>query len=315
MNEVVVIAGPTASGKTSVSIEIAKKINAEIISADSVQVYKGLDIGSAKIKKEEMEGIKHYMIDEIDTTYDYSMVEFNKTATKYIEQIIKKGKTPMIVGGTGFYIQSLIKDIDFTEEKKNIKLINDLYQKAQEKGNEYVHSLLKEIDEESYRKIHPNNLKKVIRAIEYYNNTKTPISDINKLQKEKKYKYDVKFFVLYFEDRQLLYERVDERVDEMIENGLVKEIEELIKKDKTIIERNSMQAIGYKEIIEYLNQEITLTEAINKIKKNTRHLVKRQYTWFKNQEKNAIWIPVDNYNCNAKKVAEEIISKIDVKKE
>lgn len=309
MNKVIVIAGPTASGKTSVSIEVAKRLDSEIVSADSVQVYKKLDIGSAKITEDEKQNVVHHMIDIVDPTSDYSMADFKELADKEIEDIINRNKIPMIVGGTGFYIQSLIRDINLNEEDDDNSYRLELEKIASEKGNEYVHEMLKDIDEVSYEKIHANNLKRVIRALEYYKKNNKPISLHNEEEKEKDYKYDTKFFVLYFDDREKLYERCDARVDKMINDGLIDEVKELlangVSKDGT-----AMQAIGYKEVIEYLEDKITKEEMITKIKTNTRHLVKRQYTWFKHQEENAIWIAVDKFNYDIKKIADEIIKNI-----
>ncbi|MCQ2978290.1 MAG: tRNA (adenosine(37)-N6)-dimethylallyltransferase MiaA [Clostridia bacterium] len=309
MNKVVVIAGPTASGKTAVSIKVAKKINSEIVSSDSVQVYKGLDIGSAKVTNEEIDNVVHHMIDVVDPKVNFSMADFKEMADKEIEKIISENKIPMIVGGTGFYIQSLLRDIELKEEDNDYSYREELEKLASEKGNEYVHEMLKEIDIKSYETIHANNLKRVIRALEYYKMNNEPISLHNETEKEKDYKYDTKFFVLYFKDRDKLYERCDMRVDIMIENGLVDEVRNIldsgVSKDST-----AMQAIGYKEVIEYLDNIISYEEMVNKIKINTRHLVKRQYTWFKHQEENAIWIAVDEFNYDTSKIADEIVKNI-----
>lgn len=310
MDKVIVIAGPTASGKTSISVELAKKLSSEIVSSDSVQVYEGLDIGSAKIKEEEKENIIHHMIDVVSPLKDFSMAEFKKMAEEAINEIIKKGKTPIIAGGTGFYIQSLIRDVELSNEEEDITFRNKLEEEAKKYGNAYVHEKLKNIDETSYKNIHPNNLRRVIRALEYYKNNNAPISKHNEVEKEKGYKYDVKFFVLSFNDREKLYERTDNRVDLMIKEGLVEEVRALLEKG---IKKDSaaMQAIGYKEVIEYIEEKITYEEMINKIKINTRHLVKRQYTWFKHQVKDAIWIEVDTLGLNKEKILEEIMKHLD----
>ena len=305
MNKVIVIAGPTASGKTGVSIELAKKLKSEIVSADSVQVYKDMTIGSAKVREDEKQNIPHYMIDIKDPKDGYSMADFRREAQEHIDEILSRGITPIIAGGTGFYIQSVLRDLNLTEEDEDLEFREELEREAKEKGNEYVHNKLKEIDKVSYVKIHPNNLKRVIRALEFYKHNGRPISEHNIEEKEKDFKYDTCFIVLYFKDRDKLYERCDMRVDEMIKEGLVDEVKHLI--DNGVPKDGvAMQAIGYKEVVEYLDGLITEEEMISKIKLNTRHLVKRQYTWFKNQIPDSIWIPVDELNLDKEKIVCEI---------
>lgn len=289
----IIIAGPTACGKTDSSIYLAKKINGEIISADSMQVYKYMDIGTAKIKKNEMQGIKHYLIDEFFPDEDFSIAKFKNLATKYIEEIYAKGKIPILVGGTGFYINSVIYNNDFKETEKHDTLRNSLAKEAKEKGNIHLHKKLLEIDEISAQKIHPNNVKKVIRAIEFFQQTGKKISQHNEEEKKKEKAYDVSFFILNM-PREKLYERIDLRVNLMIENGLLKEVQSLLEK-KYKKELVSMQGIGYKEIIAYLEGKISFEEAIYIIKRDTRHFAKRQLTWFKNQAEDAIWLDTNQF--------------------
>ncbi len=306
MDRVIVIAGPTASGKTDISIKIAEALNGEVVSADSVQVYKTLDIGSAKIKEDEKCNIAHYMIDVVEPDTDYSIADFSKKADESIKEILSKGKTPLIVGGTGFYIQSLIRDVEFEETKRDDEYRLHLEELARVRGNEYVHNMLKEVDRESFEKIHGNNVKRVIRALEFYKETGKKISEHNATEKEKQNKYDTKFFVLYFEDRNILYDRVNMRVDMMVDEGLFEEVKSLLDKGLKST-HTSMSAIGYKEVIEYFDGKVTKEEAIENIKLNTRHLVKKQYTWFRHQEKNAIWIHIDTLKYDKEKIAGEIL--------
>lgn len=298
MNKLVIITGPTAVGKSDLSIELAKRINGEIISADSIQVYKGLDIGSAKITEEEMQGIPHHLIDVLSPKDDFNIYIFKEMASNAIKEIVKKGKIPIIVGGTGFYIQSVIYDIDFKEED-NSEIRNELEKVLDEKGSEYLHNMLREIDEESAEKIHPNNTKRVIRAIEYYKLNDRPISEHNVEEKAKDAVYDAKYFVLT-DDREKLYKKINERVDKMIDSGLVDEVEGLLSLglDSSY---NSMQGIGYKEVVDYLDGKTTLEVAIDNIKKNTRHFAKRQLTWFR-REDNVIWVDKSKYDYDNERI-------------
>ena len=298
MNKLVIITGPTAVGKSDLSIELAKRINGEIISADSIQVYKGLDIGSAKITEEEMQGIPHHLIDVLSPKDDFNIYIFKEMASNAIKEIVKKGKIPIIVGGTGFYIQSVIYDIDFKEED-NSEIRNELEKVLDEKGSEYLHNMLREIDEESAEKIHPNNTKRVIRAIEYYKLNDRPISEHNVEEKAKDAVYDAKYFVLT-DDREKLYKKINERVDKMIDSGLVDEVEGLLSLglDSSY---NSMQGIGYKEVVDYLEGKTTLEVAKDNIKKNTRHFAKRQLTWFR-REDNVIWVDKSKYDYDNERI-------------
>nr|WP_317358426.1 tRNA (adenosine(37)-N6)-dimethylallyltransferase MiaA [uncultured Tyzzerella sp.] len=290
----IIIAGPTACGKTDSSILLAKKINGEIISADSMQVYKYMDIGTAKIKEEEKQGIKHYLIDEFYPDEDFSIAIFKEMATKYIEEIQNKGKIPILVGGTGFYINSVIYNNDFNKIDKDDSYRKELEQLAINKGNDFLHNMLKNVDEKSAEAIHQNNVKKVIRALEYYKLTGEKISEHNEREKQREKAYNTTFFVLNM-DREKLYNRINLRVDIMVKNGLVNEVKSLLEKGykKNLV---SMQGIGYKEIIKYLEGEYSLDYGVEIIKRDTRHFAKRQLTWFKHQSQDAIWIDVNNFN-------------------
>lgn len=284
----VIIAGPTATGKTKCAVELAKAINGEIISADSIQVYKGMDIGSAKVTFEEMCGVKHHLIDVLEPTQDFNITVFQTLAKNAMDEIYSRGKVPIIAGGTGFYIQSVLYDIDFTENEDNNEIREALTRISLEKdGKDILFAMLKDIDPESADVIDKNNIKRVIRAIEFYKLSGKKISEHNKSQSSKEAAYDARFFVLT-DDRKVLYERIDKRVDKMIELGLVEEVRNLLNKG---LKRDmvSMQGIGYKEIVSYLMGEISLDEAIYIIKRDTRHFAKRQITWFK-REKDVIWL-------------------------
>ncbi len=288
----VILSGPTACGKTNLSISLAKRIKAEIISADSMQVYKGFDIGTAKVTKEEMQGVPHYLIDEMDPDEECNVFEFQSRAKHYIEDIHSRGKIPMIVGGTGFYIQSVLYDIDFSREGAERSYRQKLEQLAEEKGNLFLHEKLKEIDPDAAGAIHPNNQKRVIRALEFYHETGDKISDHNRIQQQKESPYQFAYFVLN-RQRDLLYDRINQRVDLMIKNGLVEEVERLLK-EGCQEEYLSMQGLGYKEIIPFILGKCSLEEVTDLLKKNTRHFAKRQITWFK-REKDVCWINYEDF--------------------
>lgn len=283
----VILTGPTAVGKTALSIKLASEIGGEIISADSMQVYRQMDIGSAKIKPEEMGGITHHLIDILEPEEEFNVCLFEKLALEAMEQIYERGHIPVVVGGTGFYIQALLYQIDFTEEETDTAYRDKLWQLGEEKGNHYLHELLRKVDPESAEEIHENNRKRVIRALEFYENCGKPISTHNKEQRQKTSAYNSCYFVLT-DDRKKLYERIESRVDQMLSKGLVDEV-------RTLKERGcnasmvSMQGLGYKEILEYLDGRCSLLEAVEKIKKETRHFAKRQLTWFR-REKDVIWL-------------------------
>ena len=300
-NKVLIIAGPTAVGKTNLSIELAKKLNGEIVSTDSMQIYKYMDIGSAKITKEEMDGVKHHMIDVVDPDTPFSVAEYKNLASKCIEDIISRGKLPILVGGTGLYINALTCNMDFTEAESDIEYRKELEELADKYGNEYIHKMLKDIDEKSYNDIHYNNRKRVIRALEVYKLTNKPFSSFNVGDELYNGPYDVKYFVLNM-DREKLYDRINLRVDIMIKNGLIEECIRLKNMGYTS-SMQSMQGIGYKEIFYYLENKISLNEAIELIKKGSRNYAKRQLTWFR-RDPRAIFLDKDTLD------EKEIFSKI-----
>lgn len=283
----IILTGPTAVGKTKLSISLAKAVNGEIISADSMQVYQQMDIGTAKITPEEMQGIKHYLIDEFSPEEDFNVVKFKEYAVKYMEEIYAKGKVPIIVGGTGFYIQALLYDIQFDKTEDDHSYRGELEELAASKGATYLHEKLREIDPKSAEIIHANNVKRVIRAIEFYHQNGYPISEHNEEQSQNESPYNYAYFVLNHE-RSILYQRIDKRVDQMLELGLVEEVKKLYDQgyDLSLV---SMQGLGYKEIISYFEGEISLEEAVYCIKRDTRHFAKRQITWFK-RERDVIWV-------------------------
>lgn len=283
----VILTGPTAVGKTALSIKLASEIGGEIISADSMQVYRQMDIGSAKIKPEEMDGIPHHLIDILEPEEEFNVCLFEKLALEAMEQIYERGHIPVVVGGTGFYIQALLYQIDFTEEETDTAFRDKLWQLGEEKGNHYLHELLRKVDPESAEEIHENNRKRVIRALEFYENSGKPISTHNKEQRQKTSAYNSCYFVLT-DDRKKLYERIESRVDQMLSKGLVDEVRTL-KEQGCNASMVSMQGLGYKEILEYLDGRCSLLEAVEKIKKETRHFAKRQLTWFR-REKDVIWL-------------------------
>lgn len=285
--KVVVILGPTASGKTSLSIELAKQINGEIVSCDSMQIYKDMNIGSAKPTKEEMQGIPHYIMDEIEPTQRFSVAEYKRRAEKKIEEILKKNKTPIIVGGTGLYLNSLIYGIEYKEIEFDKEYRAKLMKSAEtEDGLKQLYEQAKKIDEDAIKKISENDKKRIIRILEIYHSTGKNKTEQDKLSRTKEIKYDYRIFGINIE-RPILYERINKRVDIMIEQGLIQEVKDLIEKYPTF--QTAMQAIGYKEIVQYFNQELTKEEAIEKIKQETRRYAKRQITWFKRIE-NVKWI-------------------------
>lgn len=305
----IVIAGPTASGKTSLSVELAKKVNGEIISADSMQVYRHMNIGTAKVTEQEKQGICHHLVDILEPNEVFNIQIFQKLAKKAIEEIHKKGKIPILVGGTGFYIQSVIYDIDFEETHSDSLYRIEQEKIAAEKGNIFLHGLLKDVDVDSYNKIHPNNVKRVIRALEYYQQTGKRISEHNEQEMKKTTPYDLLFYVLTM-DRDLLYSRIDQRVDKMFEEGLIEEVIDLRKMGFTK-ELISMQGIGYKEIFYALDGCYSEEEAKYTIKRDTRHFAKRQLTWFR-REKGVSWVNVGEYDFNNKNILSKIIKDIEV---
>lgn len=282
----IILTGPTAVGKTELSLKLAKAVNGEMISADSMQVYRFMDIGTAKIMPEEMQGISHHLIDVLDPTEDFNVVIFQQMAKQAMEEIYSKGKIPIVVGGTGFYIQALLYDTEFeeTDESAYRKELTEYYEQY---GAHMLHEQLREIDPVSYETIHENNVKRVIRALEFYHDTGYPISIHNNEQRQKQSPYNFEYFVLN-EKREILYDRIEKRIDIMIEEGLVEEVRKLLSMGCTK-DMISMQGLGYKEIIPYLNGECSLEESVYILKRDTRHFAKRQLTWFR-REKEVTWV-------------------------
>lgn len=304
----IILTGPTAVGKTKLSIELAKEVNGEIISADSMQVYKHMDIGSAKIKKEEMCGVSHHLIDVLEPDEEFHVVRFQEMAKQAMEEIYAKGKVPILAGGTGFYIQAVVKDIDFSKETEKSPVREELEKLAEEKGCAYLHERLQQVDPKSAEKIHANNVKRVIRALEYFELTGKPISLHNEEEAAKESPYNVAYFVLN-DVRERLYERIDARVDAMLQEGLVEEVSGLAKKGYTK-DMVSMQGLGYKEILSYLDGSYTLDEAVYILKRDTRHFAKRQLTWFK-REKDVIWVNKQDFHYEENEILNYILENCE----
>ena len=304
----IVIAGPTACGKTDISIDLAEKIGGEIISGDSMQVYKYMDIGTAKATKEEMRDIPHYLVDELYPDEEYNVMLFQQKAKQYMEGIYSRGHIPIIVGGTGFYINALVYDNDFSEEEES-EIRKELYAVAENEGAAKLHAMLAEVDPEYAANIHHNNVKRVARALEYYRLTGEKMSEHNKNAKEKETPYNLAFFVLNM-DREKLYERINLRVDIMMNNGLEQEVRKLIEMGYSP-ELVSMQGLGYKEFIPYFNGEISLEQVVDGIKKYTRRFAKRQLTWFRGQT-NGTWL--DMGTLSKDKALEIMLDELKTKK-
>ena len=303
----VVLTGPTAVGKTGLSIQLAKCIKGEIISADSMQVYKGMDIGSAKITEAEMCGVPHHLIDVLEPWEEFNVVVFQQKCKECMEGIYERGHIPILAGGTGFYIQAVLRDIDFAENEENSEYRHMLEALAEEKGPEYLHQMLLEVDPKAAEAIHANNVKRTIRALEYYHQTGEKISDHNEREAIKENAYNACYFVLN-DERSLLYERIEQRVDEMLENGLVEEVRRLVENGCTR-DMVSMQGLGYKEIVDYLEGRCTLEEAVYVIKRDTRHFAKRQLTWFK-REKEVIWVDKQAFSYDNQKILQFMMRKM-----
>lgn len=308
----ILIAGPTASGKTKTSVLLAKAIGGEIISADSMQIYKGMDIGTAKIKPEEMEGIPHYMIDEWAPDFPCSVAVFKEKVKAYLEVIYAKGKIPILVGGTGFYINAILYDTQFEETEADTAYRQELENIAKNQGTLVLHEQLRLVDPKSAEMIHPNNVKRVIRALEYYKDTGIPISEHNEKEKEKRMEnespYDYTFFALSM-DRGILYERINLRIDQMVEEGLVAEVKQFFAAGLSE-DLPSMKAIGYKEFFPYFKGEQSLESCIEKLKQNTRNYAKRQLTWFRHQA-NPTFIEVDQLEFNATLIVREMLNILE----
>lgn len=303
----IILTGPTAVGKTKASIGLAKAIGGEIISADSMQVYRHMDIGSAKITKEEMADVPHYLIDVLEPEEEFHVVRFQQMAKAAMADIYSRGKIPIIVGGTGFYIQALLYDIDFTENEGDSVYREKLEALAKEKGAAYLHGQLAMVDPKSAEEIHANNIKRVIRALEFYHQTGQKISEHNERERQKESPYQFCYFVLN-DRRECLYERIDQRVDQIIRNGLVQEVQTLKERGCTK-QMVSMQGLGYKEIFSYLEGDCSLEEAVYIIKRDTRHFAKRQLTWFK-RERDVIWVQKDELNYDDKKLLQSLLESI-----
>lgn len=306
----IILTGPTAVGKSALSVELAKKINGAVISADSMQVYRHMDIGSAKITPEEMQGVTHYMIDELEPDEEFHVVRFVTMAKEYLKEIYADGKIPIIAGGTGFYIQALLYDIDFTEQQCDETYRRQLEDLAREHGAEYLHGILRKVDPASAEAIHANNIKRVIRALEFYHLSGKKISEHNETERQKQSPYNFAYFVLT-DERAKLYERIDRRVDAMIEAGLVEEVKKLKSKGCSR-EMVSMQGLGYKEILAYLDGGCTLEEAVYIIKRETRHFAKRQLTWFK-RERDVIWLDKQAFGYDDAAILKDMISILEEK--
>lgn len=303
----IIITGPTAVGKTDLSIQIAKAVNGEIISADSMQVYRHMDIGTAKIRPEEMQNVPHHLIDCLEPFEEFNIYLFQKMALRAIDDILSRGKLPIIVGGTGFYIQSVLKGVDFSDEEKNTAYREHLQKIADEQGAQALHDMLLKTDPAAAEKIHANNIKRVIRALEYYEQTGRKISEHNETEREKEPVFDALYFVVNTE-RDVLYERIEKRIDMMLADGLVEEVKKLREMGCTR-DMVSMKGLGYKEILAYLDGEIPLEEAVYIIKRDTRHFAKRQITWFK-REKDVIWMNYPDFDNKKERMQEAMLGKI-----
>ena len=306
-NKLVIITGPTAVGKTSISIKLAKAINGEIISADSMQIYKYMDIGSAKIKPEEMCGIKHYLIDELEPSEDFNVYLFKEMALDALKKIYTNGHIPIVVGGTGFYIQALLYDIDFTKED-NSEVRAKYEELARQIGPVALHKMLEDKDPEYAKTVHYNNVKKVIRALEFIELNNTKFSDFNNEQRNNSSPYDFNYFVLT-DERENIYSNIEKRVDIMVNEGLLEEVKGLKAMGLTK-DQNSMQGLGYKEILDYLDGICSFEEAVAKIKLETRHFAKRQLTWFR-REKTVDFINKTDFGHNEDKILEYMINAIN----
>lgn len=306
----IVLTGPTAVGKTKLSIALAKAVGGEIISADSMQVYRHMDIGSAKISPGEMQGVPHHMIDILEPEEPFNVVLFKQKCEECLAGIYRRGHVPIVTGGTGFYIQALLKDIDFTENEENTEYRTHLEELAREKGPGYLHGLLKQVDPDSAEAIHANNRKRTIRALEFYHLTGEPISKHNEQEKKKTSAYQSCYFVLN-DEREHLYQRIEQRVDEMMTQGLAEEVKSLREMGCTR-DMVSMQGLGYKELLAWLDGECTMEEAVALIKLNTRHFAKRQLTWFR-REQDVIWINKKEFDYDERRILEYMLSCLNTK--
>lgn len=303
----IILTGPTAVGKTHLSISLAKAVNGEIISADSMQVYRHMDIGSAKIRPEEMQGVPHHLVDCLEPDEEFNVVRFQQMAKDAMETIYANGHIPILVGGTGFYIQAVTGDIDFTSHGEDTSYRQMLEEKARSEGGEVLHQMLAAVDPASAQAIHANNVKRVIRALEYYQQTGQPISLHNEQQRQKESPYQLAYFVLN-DERSRLYQRIDSRIDQMLEEGLIDEVKQLKEMGyhKGMV---SMQGLGYKEILSYLDGTWSLEEAIYVLKRDTRHFAKRQITWFK-REKQVEWFDKPEYGYDEQAILDAMLASL-----
>lgn len=289
----IILTGPTAVGKTALSIGLAKAVGGEIISADSMQVYRGMDIGTAKILPSEMQGVPHHLIDILDPVEPFHVAAFQEYCKHCIEEIYERGHVPILVGGTGFYIQAVLYDVDFTQTDADTAYREALQQEAEEQGAEALHRKLLHVDPEAAEQIHPHNVKRVIRALEYFHQTGQKISAHNAEEHQKTSPYQFRYYVLSL-PREILYERINQRVDQMRQDGLEEEVRRLADAGCTR-DMVSMQGLGYKEILQALDGEMTLEEAYDKIKQETRHFAKRQFTWFR-RERDVTWLQKEQFS-------------------
>ena len=303
----IILTGPTAVGKTQASIGLAKAIGGEIISADSMQVYKSMDIGSAKITTEEMDGVPHYLVDVLEPDEEFHVVRFQTMAKEALQKIYANGKIPIVVGGTGFYIQALLYDIDFTESTEDSAFRKQLEEIALKEGSEYLHAMLQKVDPKAAEEIHANNVKRVIRALEFYEQTGLKISEHNEKERQKESPYNFCYFVLT-DERSVLYERINARVDLMLKKGLIDEVRALKERGYTK-DMVSMQGLGYKEILDYLNGELSLEEAIYILKRDTRHFAKRQLTWFR-REREVTWIEKNKFKHKEQQILDYMLTEL-----
>lgn len=307
----IILTGPTAAGKTALSIRLAKAVQGEIISADSMQVYRRMNIGSAKVTKEEMDGVPHYLIDVLEPDEEFNVVVFQQMAKKAMEEIYARNHIPIIVGGTGFYIQAILNDIDFTETESDNSYRKELEEAAALHGSEYLHEQLKQVDPAAAEQIHPNNVKRVIRALEFFQETGEQISRHNEAERQKQSPYNFAYFVLNM-DRQKLYQRIELRIDQMLKQGLLEEVAGL-KAEGCHAGMVSMQGLGYKEILAYLNGECTLEEAVYVLKRDTRHFAKRQLTWFR-REREVIWMEKEAFQEDEDLLLQAMLEELSIRK-
>ncbi len=303
--KLIILTGPTAAGKTSLSIELAKRLDGEIVSADSMQVYKYMDIGSAKITREQMNGVPHHLIDVLMPDEEFNVFRFQQMAKEALSGIYSRNRVPIVVGGTGFYIQALLYDIDFSQEEGKEEIRKRLEKEGETCGTLYLHEKLREIDPVSAESIHPNNEKRIIRALEFFELNGYPISLHNERERQRTSPYDFRYFVLT-DERDRLYERIDKRVDQMLEEGLVEEVKRL-KEMGYHRQMVSMQGLGYKEILDYLDGSCTLEEAVYRIKRDTRHFAKRQLTWFR-RERDVFWLNKKDFQYDDQKLLNYMVN-------